>query len=135
MTRIKKLLALILCAALALSSVPGFTAETAGPAIYYTGPVRTDDTYSIPQSKTGFFEFESSRKNYLHRFDFYYNDEFFSGSAYKYNHNLSKMSLRLAMSAFGVTPKATLTIPHSTETLTVSCCKWVLATMPIMNST
>ncbi len=105
MTRIKKLLALILCAALALSSVPGFTAETAGPAIYYTGPVRTDDTYSIPQSKTGFFEFESSRKNYLHRFDFYYNDEFFSGSAYKYNHNLSKMSLRLAMSAFGVTTK------------------------------
>ncbi len=105
MTRTKKLLAMILCAVLTLLSVPGFTVETAEPAIYYEGPVRTDDTYGLPQTKTGFFEFESNRKNYSHKFDFYYNDVFFSGSAYDYNHDLSKMSLRLAMAAFGVIKK------------------------------
>ena len=77
MTRTKKLLALILCAALALSSVPGLTEETEGSTIYCIGPVMADRTYSLPQSKTGDFEFESNRKNYLHKFEFYYNDEFF----------------------------------------------------------
>ncbi len=53
--------------------------------------------YLPPSSITGTFNFASGKKRNA---EFSYDDNFFAENSYKYNHDLAKFSMRLALSAF-----------------------------------
>ncbi|MBE7041985.1 MAG: hypothetical protein E7399_00620, partial [Ruminococcaceae bacterium] len=61
--------------------------------------------------------FGSSSEQFVGQGEFDYNDNDFSQSAYTYNHHLSKMSLRLAMSAFAVKDTGYETQYYNAKTL------------------